>query len=401
MRHELAPEYETLEQMLEKLEYGHVHIAVFGRVGVGKSSVLNALLGEQHFYTSALHGATTTAERGKWVSLDDGHVVLYDTPGINEIDGEERARLAHEVAATSDLVLFVVEGDITESEISALRALMEENQAIVLVLNKTDRYTTQELELLMETVRSHVDGLISAENIVAASAWPAERIYVEVDEAGNENEVRRRPAPRIEGLRDRLWEILESEGKTLSAVNAGMFAGRVSDRVTGRIMEVRQELAQRTINNYCLAKGLSVAFNPIPISDLVAAAALDVALVLHLSRIYGLPLTRSEATGLITVIITQLAALMGAVWAMNLVSSVLKVSSVGFSTLLTASAQGAVAYYATLVVGRSAELYLKNGKSWGEGGSKRAVKRILKGIDRNSVLAEARATLQARLKFSD
>jgi uncharacterized protein (DUF697 family) len=191
---------------------------------------------------------------------------------------------------------------------------------------------------------------------------------------------------------------LERDGKTLAAINAGLFAGRLSDQVAARITQVKQSLAQRVVYNYCLSKGLAVAFNPMPITDLAAAAALDVALVIYLSRGYGLPVTRRETGRLIQVIMTQIAALMAAVWSIHLLSSALKVSSVGLSTVLTATAQGAVAYYGTYIVGRAVERYFAHGKSWGKGGPKRAVKEILGSIDRDSMLRQARADIRARLR---
>ena len=68
------------------------------------------------------------------------------------------------------------------------------------------------------------------------------------------------------------------------------------------------------------------------------------------------------------------------------------------STVVTAGAQGAVAYYATFVVGKVAERYLVQGKSWGEGGPKEVVQEILDSIDRDSILSEARADIKAHLK---
>lgn len=397
VRAELAPDYAALEAMLEKLEHGHIHIAAFGRVSVGKSSLLNALLGESRFHTSALHGATKRPEFGTWQQSADGHVLLYDTPGINEIDGENRERLAHEVAANCDLVLFVADGDLTETESNALRTLAEEHRPILLVLNKADQYTQRERELLLARLVERTEGTLPPENILACSAAPAERIYVEQDQHGRERESRRRPPTDVAHLQERLWHILETEGKTLAAVNAGLFAGRVSDQIAERITALKQNLAKQVVSRYCLAKGLAVAFNPVPVADLVAAATLDVTMIIHLSRVYGLPVTGREATRLIRVISTQMAALMGTVWAMHLLSSALKLGSSGLSTVVTASAQGSVAYYGTLVVGRAAEHYFRQGKSWGEGGPKRVVKSILESIDRTSVLRQARADISARL----
>ena len=134
-------------------------------------------------------------------------------------------------------------------------------------------------------------------------------------------------------------------------------------------------------------------------ADLFAAAFIDVGMVVHLSRVYDLPLSNREAGSLVGVIAAESAALMGTVWALHFVSSALKVGTVGLSTILTAGAQGAVAYYSTYVVGRIAAEYLAKGKSWGEGGPKKVVQRILDDLDRETVLRDARREIRARLKL--
>jgi hypothetical protein len=95
---------------------------------------------------------------------------------------------------------------------------------------------------------------------------------------------------------------------------------------------------------------------------------------------------------------SQMIILMGSIWAMNLLSSALKLGSVGLSTFITASAQGAVAYYGTFVVGQAADFYFEQGKSWGKLGPKQAVKRILDSIDRNSIIAQAREDIMVKIK---
>jgi hypothetical protein len=119
---------------------------------------------------------------------------------------------------------------------------------------------------------------------------------------------------------------------------------------------------------------------------------------MHLSRVYGLPLTRAEAGKLLATIAAQLAALMGAIWGVHLVASALKGMSAGLSTLVTAGAQGALAWYATVLIARAAERYLAAGKSWGEQGPKRVVQDIVDSLDRDSILREARAEILARLR---
>lgn len=398
VRATLADEYQQLQLLLEKIEHGHIHIAVFGRVSVGKSALLNALLGEVRFSTSPLHGETTRAAHAPWQEYDAGGVFLIDTPGINEVAGEIRERLAHDVASRSDLVMFVVDGDITETELKALQQVKGVAQRLVLVLNKTDRYSRDERQLLLTTLRQRTEGLIQPQDILAAAAQPAERIVILVDADGNETETRRCPVPDVSALRERIWDILKAEGKTMAALNAGLFAGRFSDRLTHEIIVIRRELAEKVVRNYCLVKGVAVALNPIPVADILAAVATDAAMVVHLSRVYGLPISRGEAGSLLKTIFTQLVFLMGTVWSMNLLAAALKGVSMGLSTVVTAGAQGAVAWYGTYVVGKAAEQYFARGKSWGEGGPKRVVREILDSLDRDSLLAQARDDILARLK---
>lgn len=398
VRRELGEEFARIESLLAKLARDELHVAVFGRVSVGKSALGNALLGQTAFETGVLHGTTVSANQQRWTEAGGAGLHLIDTPGINELDGETRERLAFEVAEISDLVLFVVDGDMTQVERDALATLARTERPLLLVLNKADRYDEAERERLLTRLRQHAAGLLPADNVLACAASPAPLRLIEVDAQGAERErLQPRPADVAE-LRERLLAICAREGKTLSALNAGLFAGRLSDQVAQRVAEARRGVADRVIRHYCLGKGVAVALNPVPVADLLAAAALDAALVMHLGKVYGMPLTRREAGQLIATICAQLIALMGAIWGVHLVASALKVASAGLSTVLTAGAQGALAWYATLVVGRAAERYLVAGKSWGESGPKRAVQDIVAQLDRDSILREARDEILARLR---
>lgn len=393
----LANDYREVEEMLHRLEHGHLHIAAFGRVSVGKSALLNALLGEQKFSTSPLHGETKTADKGRWQEYESGGVFLIDTPGINEVDGEAREQLAAEVASRAELVLFVVDGDLTQSETEALGTIAAQHRPILLILNKVDRYSSEDRQALLERLQQHSIGLVAPENIIPAAADPAEQLVIRVDRDGNEMEQLRKPAPEVTAVRERLWEILQAEGQTLTALNASLFAGQLSDQVGARMLQARRQVGQKIIRTYCTAKGVAVALNPVPVADLIAAAVVDISMVVHLSKVYGLPLSRSEAGSLIKTIGAQMMLLMGTIWAVHFVSSALKLGSSGLSALVTGGAQGAVAYYSTYVVGQAAEHYLAQGKSWGTGGPRFVVRQILDNLDRDSIMEQAKQDIKAGL----
>jgi small GTP-binding protein len=398
VRADLEADYRQVEAMCDKVANGHLHIAAFGRVSTGKSSLLNALVGEQRFTVSPLHGATRRTEIAAWRESETGGVHLIDTPGIDELSGETREKAAFDAAARCDLVVFVTDSDLIESEVAALRELASQQRPLVLALNKSDRYTRNEQEQLLDALRKHAHGMVAPDNVVAVSADPRAVRVVRVGADGQETEHEEPQNPDVSALSERIWHILDAEGKTLAALNAALFAGRLSDEVATRIAAVRRQLADEVTRTYSLTKGVAVALNPVPVADLLAAAGIDVALVTHLSRVYGMPMGRREAGRLLGTIVAQLALLMGAVWGVHLASSALKGVSAGLSVTVTAGAQGALAYYATVLVGRAAERYLRQGKSWGEHGPKRVVEDILESVDRNSILREARQDILGRLR---
>jgi len=397
VRAELSAEFNEIDAISRKLRNEEIHIAAFGRVGVGKSSLLNALLHENAFSTSPLHGETREEARASWHSLKQGHLVLIDTPGIDELDGDERAQLARDISRRADIILMLCDGDLTETEFDALRELCEARRTVLLVLNKSDRYNETELVLLLQRLRERSASFLAPERILATAAEPRPDIVIRSRENGAEAEFERPRAPVVADLKGILWDLLEKKGKSLAALNAAIFASELDEKVASRIVAARRFVAEKIIRNYCVGKGLLVAINPIPVADLLAAAGSDIAMVIHLGEVYGFSLSRREASKLLITISAQLLALMGAYWGMNLVSSALKSVSVGLSTALTAAAQGALAWYATYVTGKMAENWFSKGKSWGAQGPADTARWILASLNRDSLIRSARSDIAQKL----
>ncbi len=398
VRLQLNDEYQQIQLLIDKLENQQVHIIAFGKVSSGKSSLLNALIGKQQFSTSPLHGETKTQQSTEWNKYQDHNMVVIDTPGTDEVAGEQRQIMAHKAAEIADIILFVVDGDLTQSQLQQLKQIAQPNTQIILVLNKIDLYTDDEISDLIRSLTDKTKDIIQVNNVVTSSAAPIPGLLIKED--ANGKQTREKIAVEVDVLqvKQRIWDILEQDGKTLTALNASIFAGEISQKIAEKVTKLRASAADKVVTTYSIAKGIGVAFNPIPVADLLIAAGLDVAMIRQLSQVYGLPIVGKEASKLTITIMAQIAALMGAVWGINLLSSALKTVSAGLSTTLTAGAQGALAYYATYLVGKIAEEYFIRGKSWGKQGPKQVAKDIVNGLDKNSILIEARARILERIK---
>lgn len=395
-RARLHEDYQQLQRLFDKLERGHVHVAVFGRVSVGKSALLNALVGEEVFATSVLHGKTKHSAQALWQEYDSGGVFLLDTPGIDEVDGQERTLIAENVAKQADIILFVVDGDLTDVEFEALGALHQVGQPMILVLNKADQLTDSARQQLLSHLQKRVSAQIDKDFVVATSASPEPYLQIIEREVGEVFEQWVRPQPDVRALKGVLWGLLKAGGQSYAALNASVFASALSEKVGLEIVAARKEIAERIIRQYALFKSVGVAVNPIPAVDLLALAA-DASMVVHLSRVYGIELTRNEAGQLIRTIAVQMGMLMGTVYGVHALSSVLKGLTAGLSTIITASAQAAVAFYGSYVIGKAAERYFAQGASWGSVGAKQAIQEILQDFDKEELMKEAKIAINQYL----
>jgi small GTP-binding protein len=416
----LADEIRQLRDLTRKLDETTIEIAAFGMVSRGKSSVLNALLGRDVFEVGATHGTTIQRSAQRWEQagggppgLDRAQLILVDTPGIDEIGGEVREALAREVARTADLILFIVSSDMQRREVEALSELHSHQKPIILVFNQIDRYPEadrQQIHAKLEDER--VKGLIRPEDIVLTAARP-DPIRIKIQQPdGASTIVWERPAPLIEPLKARILDVLEREGKALVALNTLLLAGDLHEEIVGRKVRIRDDAANRLIWNFALAKGAAVGLNPIPVADLAGGLAVDVGMIMALSKVYGIPLTRASAIKLVRDMSIALGAMGLVQVATRLVASGVKSAMAGLAIMtgglagpLTALGYGAIgltqggaAASTSYVLGHGAKTYLRQGCQWGPKGIKTVIQQLIVQAKADSVIERLRDDLNKRLR---
>jgi len=422
----LESEIGGLEGMMDKLERTTIQIAVFGMVGRGKSSILNALLGRDVFATGPTHGVTRNTEAQSWqappsappaaeetasgpIAYRISQVELIDTPGIDEVDGQTREEMARRVARGADLLLFAISGDITQVEYEALSQLREAGKPMLLVFNKIDRYPEADRRAIYEKIRDErVRELLSPEEIVMVAASPLAARAVRRPDGSFHTQLSR-GTPQIEDLKLKILDILDREGKSLVALNTMLYAGDVNEQVVRRKMEIRNRRAERVIWNGVMAKALAVALNPLTAIDIVTGAAIDITQILTLSRLYGIPMTQRGAVALLQ----KIALGMGGIGAGELVANLGLSSLKGLlgaaapatagatlaPYLSVAVAQASVAGVSSYGIGQVTKTYLANGASWGEDSPKAVVRRILLSLDETSILNRIKEELWTKLDW--
>ena len=131
-----------------------IHIALFGRTNAGKSSLINAITGQNLSIVSEVKGTTTDPVYKAMEILPLGPVMLVDTPGLDDTGtlGNERIRKAKSVLNKTDIALIVADGAQAAQDFSFEDSILfltkEKKIPAITVLNKQDEWTGREEKIL-------------------------------------------------------------------------------------------------------------------------------------------------------------------------------------------------------------------------------------------------------------
>ncbi len=133
--------------MNETPSANRVQIGIFGRVNAGKSSIINAITGQDLAIISGKKGTTTDPVKKAMELLPLGPVVLIDTPGLDDTGylGKLRVEKTREVLNKVDIAVLAVdakaadEASLREIEEPLIRRFAEQKLPYVIAVNKADR----------------------------------------------------------------------------------------------------------------------------------------------------------------------------------------------------------------------------------------------------------------------
>jgi small GTP-binding protein len=378
-RVDLQKEIAALRADRQKRQF---HVVVFGTGSAGKTSLINALLGRHVGKTEAVMGTTRHGEtHTRTVEGVDGTVLLTDTPGLSEIGagGAEREREARDLATRADLLIFVVDHDLTRSEFDPLVALARQGKRSVVVLNKCDRLADADRDTILDKLRERLRGVVPPQDVVSVSASPRPTLVRVKNADGTTGTAYESQPPDIDALDDRIAAVLAREGDALRAGNLLLRAHLIARRARDVLARERDARAQAVVDKFQWITAATVFTNPIPALDLMATGAVQFQMISELAGVYGVEITSAHVKMIGTQMIQMLLKLGMVEATTSLIAGLFKSSLVGYAA--GGAVQCVSMAYLTHISGLTFREYFARGQSWGDGGMQAA---LIRQFDLNS-----------------
>lgn len=293
-----------VEKMWKEIESSSLklNILMAGKTGVGKTSLVNAIIGKEVGLVAKDGEPCTRINSGylPW-ETDSGNICFTDVPGFGEANAPTIDGLSYE---------------------ENVRRLGREANVLLLVINCSDKALEKEEEFLRNWKKdpelSKVPVIVAINKIDAMKPireWDPKKLNILHPSTEKERQIKSfvdyvsgLPAFNEYAYAGRIFPVCAGEEWGKDTYGIQDLKEAINDSVpemlgllVTRINQTKEERAKKVIRNYSLSAA-TVAIEPIPIVDSILLAPVQIAMVIHLGRIYGVKVTKSVAGGLVNTI---------------------------------------------------------------------------------------------------
>ncbi|RUT01300.1 hypothetical protein DSM106972_068510 [Dulcicalothrix desertica PCC 7102] len=313
-----------ISKLEKEIDREEMQLAVTGGKFVGKSTLINTL--QQNCELLPVTKAN-----------------FYETaPLFIEASNTDNEVLNNTV--TSDYVLFVTNGDITDTEYQTLQQLNATSGRIMVVFNKQDQYIPDERASILSSLKQRLQC-----DVTATSVAPVPIKVRKHNADGTTSEWMEQPAPDIQQLTTQLSQVFATTGQKLIWATTVRKANLLKTEAKTALNIVRLSRATPIIEqNQWIAAAAAFA-NPLPALDILATAAINAQMVMDLGNVYQQKFSLDQAR----TVAAEMGGLMLKLGLVELstkaVSTVLKTNAVTYA--VGGVIQGVSAAYLTRVAG--------------------------------------------------
>lgn len=322
-----------VRQIATEMTRQEIRLLVMGAKGSGKTCLI------QHLQAA-------------WASQASFKLRFAEAPSFS---GATEAGLVAEMTAlqqaiAADLILFLVTGDMTESEYQAVQRLSAQKRT-VLVFNKQDQYPPAERQTILNQLQMRSMSLLQGGDVVAVAAAPNPLKVRQHQADGTVKEWLEDQAPALDRLTQRLEQILQQESQQLVLASSLTSAVALKSQAKTTLNDVRKVRALPIVEQcQWLAAGSAFA-SPLPSLDVLATAAVNVQMILDLGTLYRQKISFQQAQKLAATLGTVMLKLGLVELSTQAIGALLKTNA--FTYLAGGCVQGVSAAYLTRIAGLS------------------------------------------------
>jgi uncharacterized protein len=297
-------------------------------------------------------GKTTLIQRlqDDWLAQASQPVWLYEAPSFsidNETDLSAEA-IALKQSISADLVLYLVTGDLTASELRVIQQLAPRKR-MLLVFNKSDCYLPEERQNLLSRMQTWVQELLPAADVVAIASQPQPLKVRQHQDNGSTQEWLEDQQPQLATLTQRLDQIICTERAQLMLASSFDQAIALKTEAAATLNQVRRMRALPLVEQFQWISAATAFASPLPTLDVVATAAINAQLILDLGAIYQQKFSLEQAQKSVTALGGLILKLGLVELSTRTVSSLLKTNAITY--VAGGCIQAVSAAYLTRVVG--------------------------------------------------
>ena len=275
-----SPILELQEQrnhLSQELDRQTLSLAVAGNKATGKTALIDHLQ------------AGWAANQPRLHSIDEISDLLGD------VDGEALSPEALSQLEAADLALFVVSGDLTDSEFQCLQTLAASGQKFLLVFNKQDQYIPLDRALITQRLQARLPDLAPDSEVFAIATAPNPIKVRKHQPDGQVQEWMEQPEPDTDYLTEKLTQVMQADAPPLVCATVLRQSRRLKQSVRRALNQVRRKRAMPVIEQLQWVAAATAFANPLPSLDLLATAAINAQLVMDLGEIHGQKFSLDQA----------------------------------------------------------------------------------------------------------
>jgi GTP-binding protein EngB required for normal cell division len=285
---DVAAAQAELAELAQRRANASVHLCFFGEISTGKSSLIKALAPDAEVVIDVTGGSTDAIRHYRWHNEDGARIMLTDVPGTGGVDGDFDEAAAEE-ARRAQVVVFVTEGDLARAEKQSLQWLLAMGKPLILVMNKSDRYSGEEQALLMQRLLDHLSDLgseLTTDRVVAVSAG-GQADVVEKRADGSERVVRRTRPADIGVLVVAINRLLGHDLAELDTRRDRAVFSLAADKLAESEARYREQRAEQIIRSSTRKAVLGALAAVSPGTDIIIQGYIGSAMTKELCALYG------------------------------------------------------------------------------------------------------------------